>query len=667
MVCGVRLRNVCLCLWVVLFTTLSFSVDWISLGPNGGDARTLTYDPSNPDRIYLGTSAGEMFLSVDGGVTWSRFAHFGDADDYVLDSVAVNPKNPNVIYVGAWSVENKGGDVYKSTDRGKTWSVLPGMHGKSIRALALAPSDPNVIAVGALDGVYRSLDAGATWQRITPSSQAELKNFESVTFDPTNVNAIYAGTWHLPWKTEDGGHTWSNIKEGIIDDSDVFSIIIDQKNPSVVYASACSGIYKSETAGAQFKKVQGIPFSARRTRVLQQDPTNSSVVYAGTTEGLWQTRDAGATWSRISPANFVVNDVMIDPRNPRRVLLATDRMGVMISRDGGTTFVTSNLGFSHRQVTSVVADKDDPNRLYASMINNGEFGGVYTSPDGGMTWMPYTSGISARDIYSLDETDSGALVAATSQGMFMLSRESTRWKPINLTLTEKITRVRVRSKKKRAPEFIERRSWIKGEISGRVAEVRTTGGKWFAATSQGLYRSLDGGQSWTGGAVLGHRNFVAVDTFGDAVLAASSSMVILSKDGGNTWSKLNLPPYVSRLYQVAIGPNSEFWIITEMGAFRTRNAGESWEHAMLGQPITNLSYVAYDRRNSRWLAVAGAKKQIFESPDGGDDWKLTANSYWPLRNVTIARGRLFAITDFNGVLAAVSQSDSAAKSAGGGN
>ena len=124
-------------------------------------------------------------------------------------------------------------------------------------------------------------------------SNLDRKNVESIAIEPANPDVIYAGTWHLPWKTSDGGKTWHNIKAGLIDDSDIFSIIIDPARPEVVYASACSGIYKSESGGEIFHKIQGIPFSARRTRVLKQDPANSSVVYAGTTEGLWKTSNAG--------------------------------------------------------------------------------------------------------------------------------------------------------------------------------------------------------------------------------------------------------------------------------------------------------------------------------------------------------------------------------------
>src|ERR1051326_2944966 len=121
-----------------------------------------------------------------------------------------------------------------------------------------------------------------SWDLISPPHHAEIKNLQSVAIDPKNPDVIYVGTWHLPWKTADGGKTWESIKKGVIDDSDVFSIIVDPVNPANVYASACSGIYKSEDFAGLFHKVQGMPFSARRTRVLRMDPTNPSVVYAGT-------------------------------------------------------------------------------------------------------------------------------------------------------------------------------------------------------------------------------------------------------------------------------------------------------------------------------------------------------------------------------------------------
>ena len=210
-----------------------------------------------------------------------------------------------------------------------------------------APSDAKVLLAGTLEGVYRSEDSGVTWNEISPPGSREIHEVESLAVDPGDVNVIYAGTWHLPWKTDDGGKSWNNIKQGIIDDSDVFSIILDPLKPKTVFLSACSGIYKSESAGARFRKIEGIPSTARRTRVLKQDPANREIVYAGTTEGLYKTLDGGKTFKLLTDDDVIVNDVFVDPRDSNHVLLATDRGGVMTSTDGGATFALSNEGFQN--------------------------------------------------------------------------------------------------------------------------------------------------------------------------------------------------------------------------------------------------------------------------------------------------------------------------------
>src|SRR5262249_43900757 len=183
---------------------------WQPLGPDGGSVRSLAYDPKNPDRIFLGTSAGRLFLSGDRGASWSRWAQLGSPAEMVLDHIIIDPSDPRKMYVAGWNAQapNSDGDLFRSQDGGRTWEVAPDLHGKSIRALALAGSDPRTLVAGGLDGVFRSRDGGATWQRISPENHAEIKNVESVAIDPARPEIIYAGTWHLPWKTEDGGTTW---------------------------------------------------------------------------------------------------------------------------------------------------------------------------------------------------------------------------------------------------------------------------------------------------------------------------------------------------------------------------------------------------------------------------------------------------------------------------
>jgi len=153
---------------------------WQPLGPDGGTVRSLTLDPKNPDRIFLGTSAGRLYLSTDNGTSWSRYAQLGAAE-MVLDHVVIDPNNSKIIYVAAWNAQSPNeGDLFRSNDGGKGWEVVQALHGKSIRALALAPSDSKILVAGALDGIYRSRDGGDTWERISPEHHAEIKQVESI-------------------------------------------------------------------------------------------------------------------------------------------------------------------------------------------------------------------------------------------------------------------------------------------------------------------------------------------------------------------------------------------------------------------------------------------------------------------------------------------------------
>ncbi len=597
---------------------------WVALGPFGGSVRTLAYDPQNPDHVFLGTSAGQLYASKDGGASWAWVAQFGDGE-YVLDNIAVDPRIPNLIYAATWRLEG-GGEFFRSRDGGKSWQSAPVLHGKSVRALALAPSDPRVIVVGALDGVFRSSDAGETWERISPLGDSELKNVESLAIDPMHPEVIYVGTWHLPWKTTDGGRTWHPIHEGLVDDSDVFAITVDQEHPAVVYASACTGIYRSEDGGELFRKLQGIPESARRTRSLQQDPSDRNTIYAGTTEGLWKTTDAGRNWRRLTAANVVVNHVVIDPRRPGRVLLATESGGVLASDNGGNTFQLSNSGFANRRVTSAVVDRGDARTIYAVVANDEHSGGIFISRDAGAQWTRMTASTGTLDVITLRQAEDGTLVAGTATGIFTLARNAGAWVPHSL-LADPDQRL----------------------MTARVTQLELLDHSWLAATSAGLFSSLDGGAIWQGGPLLGEQDLIGVAAAGRTVLAASSQAVLVSRDGGAHWRRAALPEDFRSILGVAVGSDSTLWLATSQGAFCSR-AGRAWQHVIAGVPARNLIAIAYDSESHR-LFGASASGEIFESADSGLTWALTAETGWPIRNLIVSHGRVLAVTLFGGLLA----------------
>ena len=652
-----------LVVFLLLATASSWAGQWSVLGPDGGDVRSLTYDPQNPDRILLGTSSGTIFLSKDGGHSWSRFVHLGLGDDYVLDHVSINPQDTNQMFAAAWSVDNQqAGDVFRTNDSGRTWEALSALHGKSVRALAMAASDPHVLVAGALDGVYRSRDSGNSWQRISSGSQAEIKNIESVAIDPKNPNVVYAGTWHLAWKTSDGGANWQRINQGMIDDSDVFSIIVDASDASVVFASACSGIYRSENAGELFHKIQGIPFSARRTRVLKQDPSSPATVYAGTTEGLWKTTDSGKTWKRVSGTDVVVNDVFVDPRNSRRVLLATDRSGVLASDDGAQTFSASNHGYTHRYVTSIIADNNEPNSIFVGLVNDREWGGVFASRDGGQHWLQKSTGLGGRDVFSLQQTNDGTLIAGTNRGIFVLSPNGGDWRQSNAVLNEKTTFRTVRKGNKKVA--VARKTATRGVLDSRVNDLEVAGGRWLAATSGGLYISANQGKSWSGGPVLGKQELVSVGASGDLIAAATRIAVLLSRDSGATWTQASLPSYLT-IREVTVTPDSRILVAAREGAYMSSNSGASWEHILNGLPDKNISSISYDRSAKRLLATSTVTGVVFESRDGGHSWNRGPDSGYPLRRVSVVHGRFIGATPFDGVIMQPENESQAAAGMGG--
>ena len=588
-----------------------------SLGPNGGDVRRLAYVPNNPSRMFLGTSSSRLYVSDDSGRTWNHLAHLGDGFDLVLDSIVIDPQHTDRIYIGAWSIEHNTGDIFRSDDGGRHWSALQGMHGESVRSLTMAPSDSNTLVAGTLTGVYRTTDGGKHWELISPPNHPDIKNIQSVAIDPQNTNVVYAGTWHLAWKTNDGGKNWHQINRGMIDDSDVFSIIVDPKEPNIVYASACSGIYKSQAAGELFAKVQGIPSSARRTRVLKQDPNRENVVYAGTTEGLWRTEDAGKRWVRVSAPSLIVNDVQVDPRDSHHILLATDRSGVMVSDNDGKTFVASNDGFTHRQVTAVLVDRKDPHLIYAGVVNDKQFGGVFVSKDSGRHWTQFSLGLGNEDVFTLGQDRSGRLFAGTNRGLFRYVEKSRLWFRVYPKL--------------RSQSFQVNAEWVDGK-------------HWIVAGPQGIAHSHNDGLSWKSMRNPSKQPFIAVRSAGDAIVAATRDMLFTSTNDGETWHQMPLPS-VSYVRSVLLDGQQRVWLATPQGAF-LRGASGEWTHVPgLPDPPTAL---AFDQSTRQVLAFTAAN-DVFATTNG-DHWQHLVHLGVPARTLVASGDDIYAGTLFDGVV-----------------
>ncbi len=617
---------------------------WKSVGPDGGDARSLAADPSDPQHLYLGTTSSWIYETGDGGQHWHRLVKLGSGDDLIVDSISVDRSNPRTLVSGVWKVDGRGGGIYLSHDGGKTWTASADMAGQNVLALAEAPSNAKVYVAGTLSGVYRSDDGGQRWKQISPAGSSELHEVESVAIDPVDTNTVYAGTWHLPWKTTDGGAHWSNIKDGLIDDSDVFSIIIDPHTPSVVYASACSGIYKSDTAGNLFHKVQGIPSTARRTRVLMQDPADSKTVYAGTTEGLYKTEDGGVKWSRLTGPDVIINDVFVDPGNHARLLLATDRSGVLTSTDGGKTFSSANGGFSQRVVQTLLVDAKNPRTLYAGVLNDKIYGGVFLSTDDGATWQQQAEGLAGRDVFALSQGGDGSILAGTSDGIARLSGRT--WQSSGDILARGTRKIAVREHGRRATRSIETVT-KSGAISGRVNSLDLSGPVWYATTSQGVFRSTDHGAGWEQ-AALPPGDYRYVRAEGSQVVAGFRTNLFGSSDNGVSWKPLALPAELADVNAVEVSGDGTIWTGGRGGVLYTKDGGASWQ-PIKNLPLGEIDGLDYDPALKRVLVSSRTSTTIFGVDSSGEAWKYW-QAGWRVHQVLRQGDRLIAASLYDGVV-----------------
>jgi photosystem II stability/assembly factor-like uncharacterized protein len=591
----------------VVFTFCVFCIPanaqtWTSVGPLGGDVRALVSDPVRPNVLYLGTADGYIFSSEDAGEHWEPR---GRVTNGVITTIIATSDSSGALYAAVWTgeVNGEGGGVFLSRDGGRTWRGS-GLEGHAVRALVQAPSDKNILIAGALDAVFRSNDLGKTWERITPSGDSELRNVDSLAIDPQDPGTIYAGTFHLPWKTVDGGKNWIPLYRGMIDDSDVLSLELNLSNPQEVFASACSGIYRSDDSGAKWNKIEGVPYSARRTLTIRQDPANPATLFAGTTEGLWKTADGGARWQRMSPRDWVINSLLIVPgarsssghdkaefsAAPARLLMGTEDRGVLGSDDGGTHFQAFNTGFHHRQVISLAVDSEKTATVAAVLVNSPDQ--VVQSDDGGQNWFAIDAGLNEEIVKKIFSSPVGWLAAMGAGGLARFDSGERKWLPLG--------------NKESAHFFVN-------DIAFNTTE-------WLAASSDGLFVTHDYGITW--GAISFTTGNLAVDSvrvLGDSqkIRLVSSNAILFSDDAGKSWTWKDLPLDSGGALRLESADDTTLLVGARNGLYISRDDGASWQRLQNGLPSTRPDDLLI--REDLWL-VSMHGRGLFLSLNRGGSW-----------------------------------------------
>jgi photosystem II stability/assembly factor-like uncharacterized protein len=333
-----------------------------------------------------------------------------------IDDFGVVESNPNIVYVGTAS-----GGVWKTTNNGTTWEPVFDKEGVStIGDIAIAPSDPAVVWVGTGepnnrqssswgDGIYKSLDAGKTWQNMGLRATLHIGR---IVIHPKNPEVVYAAALGHLWgpnpergvyKTTDGGKTWNQVLK-INADTGVSDIAMDPESPETLYAAAYErrrtpfgfngggpdgGIYKTVDGGATWKKLtKGLPYENGGDvgRIgLDIYRKDSNIVYAIVQHekgGTYRSEDKGETWKKMGDTNprpSYYSQIRIDPNNDLRIWELGAQM--FYSEDGGKTFSTQRVKGIHGDFHAMWIDPADSNHVIT-----GCDGGIHWSYDNGRTW-----------------------------------------------------------------------------------------------------------------------------------------------------------------------------------------------------------------------------------------------------------------------------------------
>ncbi len=675
----------------VFTDALNMSV-WSVVGPSGGDVRVVTIDPADKNRLYISTLDGQVHMSEDAGKSWRLLVNL-NKPQLVLDQLFVDSRDSKVIYTSG----NRGklpGGFFKTTDAGVTWKEARDLRGEAIHAMIQSKTDPNVLFVGTKSGVWVSSDSGDNWSKI--ESATSPVDVNSMAVDPKDNATIYAGTTWRPYKSTDNGKNWRLIKNGMIDDSDVFAITIDPRKSDHLIASACSGIYESLNAGEKWAKIQGIPSQSRRTRDIVQHPSIAGTVYAGTTEGFWMSTNGGKTWILTTPRNLEINSIAVHPNEPNRVFIGTNNFGVMVSTDGGKNFVPTNDNFTSRFTYTVTPDLTEKDRLYATTQNTSTSGGFFfTSADGGATWTQAKSLDINRDspfAVLQDRVDKNKLYLGTNRGIFQSLDRGATWalltapKPAKKTPVKKATvkkgpKTAVKPKPTPKPLIDEKGQELVPIISEKVKVLAYTEDEKngiLAGTDNGLYRSYDVKKGWekiSFGEGINANVFAIFATPmvpGTIWVGTASSGVIVSNDDGETWSKVSGIPANIPISSIAADPKRPNYIYVGSiySFYVSRDGGRSWVRRGGNLPLGNYTSILIDPKNTDEIFVSSSLENdggVFYSADAGMNWKrvdskemkIPSRRVWMMAFDPADSNRIFAGSHSSGVYRIDRKSDAA--------
>lgn len=644
---------------------------WRPLGPApidevewSGRIADLAVSPTHPDRYVAAAASGGVWTTESGGTSWQ--ARSDSLPTLALGSIAVDPHDESVLYAGSGEGHGAyhslyGLGVYKSTDGGHSWRVLgrQTFEGRAVSRLAVSPTDPRTVwaavsrAGGSFGdyegaklhprrlgpvGLYRSNDAGATWNPASSTLPATPAN--DIDFDPLDPNRLWV--------------TFSDP-----------------------YQSSGNGIYRSTDGGATFQRIFFTQtFGRTELAVSPSDPNRLYALlsaslfrlfewggyhpFGGYTVGVWSSDDGGANWTYHFPGNIqrFQGDynaaVAVHPDDPDTVFAAG--VSMVRSTDGGATWV--DVTPPHQDVHRIAFDA-------AGRLLVATDGGVYRSDDLGDTWEARNRHLGSIQLYpgvSVDPRHRGRLLGGTQDNGTLLSAHSsedwvwihggdggyTAFHPDDLDVV--FAELQGEGNLFRSDdgglsfERLEIPTDFDLDVTAFQAPFQldpSEPDRMLYATRR-IFESTDRGETWT--PISGDltdtditvdlsaiRSLAIAPSNGRTVYATTNNQhLLVSEDGGATWNlrREDVYGWPRILRQIAVDPLDDATAYVAVARFggakvlATHDRGATWQPIGADLPDLPVNCVAVHREAGVRTVFAGTDRGVWSSDDEGATWRL---------------------------------------------
>ncbi|HEY5811007.1 MAG TPA: hypothetical protein VIT67_23755 [Povalibacter sp.] len=565
---------------------------WSQMLNLGSAIFALSLDPSNQAGLLVGSEGLGVRKTADWGRNWSD-ASRGLVPSMVL-AIDQDRSNQNNYYAGTSA------GMFVSEDGGQTWKGKFQQQNQGPVATVVAdPVAKDFVYYGMSDGrVFRSMDAGRTFFPVWTAPQGEgLALLKSAPY--TQIYAV--GTSGALYTSNDLALNFFRRGQDQISHR-VLTVAADEMRPWIAYVGTLfGGVYKTESGAINWtQKNTGIDLPVIYSLTI--DPANDAVLYAGSKGRIYKSLNGAGNWTSrtVGPADSPVTAIVVDPLDSRHILITVGPGGTNVateglyqSLDGGDSF--SRLALPFQSSGALLLSRQQPGVQFSGSALRG----LYRSSNGGVTWASSSTGMTPIVLtLAADPTTPGLLYAGSfSDGAFKSTDGGGNWSNIGL----------------------------RDQVVFHLKVDPTNAQRLYAGTSEGVARSNNAGQGWSG---AGQKVPFALAVCSDprdpriVFVAGASGQLYRSSDAGLTWVPANTGLPIVNLNALTIDPqDGTLFVALDLGGiYSSANGGGSWTRVSSGA-IEAVQILALVFDESSGALFAGTNGGLYRSSNRGVNWQ----------------------------------------------